>query len=836
MAIDRFLIGYTDNNSGLETDVQPWLLADNAFDNLENAYVWRGRLRRRMGSILIGQSQTSSRLRYRLGTVDGTGILSGTVPGTVFGVGQMFSVNEDLFTVILLGTPTGLLATNPAKAMTYNTTTGAYILSSATPGDVLYFYPATPVMGLPLYYVPATNSRLSIGFDTQFSYFFDALNNHWVGITGSNSVWTGSDSDFFWSVNYQGATSNLNYLWTTNFVPADGIRYFDGTAWNKPVINYAIGTAITTTDGSGNKAGIVPGASGFIGQVFNIGLTSFTVISASGALAVSAGGTGTGTFDIATGAYTFTGALTDTSIYFTGNNQLLTARILINYRNRLVLLNTVEVVEGVTRKFVNRVRWSAQFNPLYPNSFMFNLPGNGGVRDAPVEEAIVTAQFIKDRLIVEFEDSTYELAYTGNEVAPFVFNKLNTELGAASTFSEIPFDKQILGIDNTGIHSCNGSNVARIDQKIPQLSFAINNTENGRERVYGIRDYFTEIAYWTYPNQNRNSTFYFPNRMLLYNYINDTWAINEDSITCFGYFLVTDITPGGTWGNTTTPWNNLTILWNSGVYAQANSQFRTIVMGNQQGFTYLLQQDIPSNAPVLQITDVISYSNGFMNILCINHNLGLNDFILLENMNGIVFTDGVNIFPTAMARVTSNDFDTNNPNAFTINLSCRNPVADTLPLFIDTQISGEYTGGGLASRVSQINASTKQYNFYTGEDKSVRISKIDFLIDKTANGLIAIDFLNSSTENISVSDGPASKILETSPYELVNFEKFQTRLWHPLYFSARGQTVQFNFNMTSPFMFDYNINADGTLEYVALQDFQLHAMAIYAQRASNRMS
>ena len=42
------------------------------------------------------------------------------------------------------------------------------------------------------------------------------------------------------------------------------------------------------------------------------------------------------------------------------------------------------------------------------------------------DEQIISCEFIKDRLIVFFERSTWELAYTGNEVLPFIWQKINT--------------------------------------------------------------------------------------------------------------------------------------------------------------------------------------------------------------------------------------------------------------------------------------------------------------------------------------------------------------------------------------------------------------------------
>jgi len=168
MATDRFLIGYGDG--GLQTDVQPWLIADNAFANLENAYILQGRLQKRIGSTLMGGDQLNSRVRYLLGVINGAGALSGTVPGSVFSVGQMFSVGTDVFTVNATGNPATTLTTNVAAAMTYDTTTGAYAVSGETPGTDVFFYPATPIMGIVLYYVTATKDYLTIGFDTQLSY------------------------------------------------------------------------------------------------------------------------------------------------------------------------------------------------------------------------------------------------------------------------------------------------------------------------------------------------------------------------------------------------------------------------------------------------------------------------------------------------------------------------------------------------------------------------------------------------------------------------------------------------------------------------------------------
>ena len=46
--MDRFLIA--PMSTGLQLNMPPWLIMDDAFTRLNNAYVWRSRLRKRFGA------------------------------------------------------------------------------------------------------------------------------------------------------------------------------------------------------------------------------------------------------------------------------------------------------------------------------------------------------------------------------------------------------------------------------------------------------------------------------------------------------------------------------------------------------------------------------------------------------------------------------------------------------------------------------------------------------------------------------------------------------------------------------------------------------------------
>ena len=101
---DRFFIAPYEENSGLQTSLKPWLIPDEAFAELNNAYVFRGRVRKRFGSRWIGDNSLVSRLRINVGFITG-GALSGNIKailadlGIPIGIGQSFSIGDIIFTV-----------------------------------------------------------------------------------------------------------------------------------------------------------------------------------------------------------------------------------------------------------------------------------------------------------------------------------------------------------------------------------------------------------------------------------------------------------------------------------------------------------------------------------------------------------------------------------------------------------------------------------------------------------------------------------------------------------------------------------------------------------------
>ena len=432
----RFMIA--PFNSGLEKNVRPWLIQEEAFSDLENAYLYYGRVRKRYGGLPLNTAvaaryaQFHTRLAINIGTTDGFGDFGPfVVPGDIFAIGQAFYIDDeahndsDIFQVIANGNPAPMLS-NSAAVGTYSTTNGTVTITGALRLSEVYFYSATPVMGFASIITTAIIRETTVAFDRQFAYVFSPTGTGYWERLGT-AVWTGTDHDFFWGVTINNLGLTENILYVTNFVVADVIKFF--------------------TPSTGLWANFTP-------------------------------------------------------IFDNAGNFVYTCRAILEFKGRMVLFNTVERVGGAPMPFPQRIRWSWVGTAHDANAW---IQGGAGFLDIPTAEQIITVEAIKDRLFVFCEESTWELVYLGNNTQPFDIQRINSELGIKSTFSIVPFDKAAMGIGVVGIHACNGINVERIDNKIPQQIFDFENDNNGPQRVWGIRDYFNELVLWTYPSADRDT-------------------------------------------------------------------------------------------------------------------------------------------------------------------------------------------------------------------------------------------------------------------------------------------------------------------------------------------
>jgi len=752
---------------GIRKDVESFLVENDSFPILENAYLFRGRIERRSCFTAVG---TDGRLKWSLGNTGASPfvaiLLDGTPPFVIPTGVASFRIGNVILTDPGGASPVVLISTDPLYSGTLNRTTGALSITHPViaPTPVIYV-PGLPVMGLKVREQDALNDELLLAFDTRYSYMFDVGTNDFIDATffkttGTHFIWTGSDSDLFWTANYR------TVLWATNNIAGfhaaeeaspvaerDGIRWYDG-----------------------------PG----------VGL----------------------------GWVNFNPQLTVAPTYLTGG------LIILPYKDRLVVLNTLEGANlAGTIRFPQRARWSQNGTPFYSifpanqtpqiDAWRSDIVGKGGFIDAPTAESIVSAEFIKDTLIVYFERSTWQLVYTNNETLPFIWQKINTELGTESTFSIIPFDRGVFGIGNYGIISCDSVNVIRIDQKIPDEVFQIQNINDGVKRVSGIRDYNAQLAYWSYPiriDEDGDSVTYdltFPNQVLVYNYLDGSWSEFDDCFTCFGYWQkFSDVT----WVQLPVSWQSKQVAWNSAVL---QGRYPDVIGGNQRGFVLVFSQlqkngqNVPS-IPISNIT-VASYT-----IFAPDHNFTNNQYVMFTGIQGVTSTNTGGTPNNIIYKVSQAAVDT----------FVAVPVNPLLDVW-----SGIYIGGGVITHIPNIAIKTKEFNPAFQDGKSMRVNYIEMYTDRTTDGEMTAQFFtddNTSNpiETITISTAPEPMPTYQTPSPSTNFGLQQNKIWHRVYTNAYGSFVQNLFTLNDTQMRDLSI---------ATSDITIHGL-IYYVSATGRIS
>lgn len=214
-------------NKGLRTDREPFVIDNDSFPILINAYQWRGRVKRKRGTSILGQ------LRRYIGTTNGAGNLVVTILPIPIPIGiSVFIVGSNIFTDPGGASPVVLLTNGPGTA-TLDRATGVLTIVGSNPNTDVIFYPSLPVMGLEELKLNPNSTLGTIAFDTKYAYNISPVDPFTINdvsfykkpaISASlpgyvptppwtPTSWNGQDYQQFGSVNYAGA------FWATNGVP-----------------------------------------------------------------------------------------------------------------------------------------------------------------------------------------------------------------------------------------------------------------------------------------------------------------------------------------------------------------------------------------------------------------------------------------------------------------------------------------------------------------------------------------------------------------------------------------------------------------------------------------
>ena len=655
------------NETGLVQSRVESILPNDAYPKLENAFIFREKIKRKQGLGELGRLKRVFENVSLGNSVAGTwpfNIYADTVPPTdTYTTAEI----EAGSVVIVVGAVTftdqgdgTLTSITPGNSGTINYQTGDVVLTQ-TSGVAASTITFNYFPGLPVMNL-AMRELDAINAEETIAfdpvYAYRFINGWLEFITGT--TWTGTNSDFFWTTNYWVGNLNLKIFWVTNFSTNDPIRYTNGISW----VDFA-----PTINAAGDK--------------------------------------------------------------------LYKALLMFPFRGRLVTANTYEgATFGTSVNYRQRIRWASIGNPFSDASAIVttvnteawrdDIRGRGGYLDIPTSQNIISMGFVRDNVVIYCESSTWQLRYTGRSIAPFQIERVNSELGVESTFSSIQFDTSLMGIGDKGIVECDSFKSQRIDIKIPDLVFNFNNENQGLKRIQGLRDFQEKLAFWTYPFAGDPEAFpypiTFPNRRLLYNYENDSWAIFTDSLTALGQFTQTT---SPKWSDFPGPdpthkWENQKITWLQRQTGQPDN-----VAGNQQGFVFLLDWQT-GNSYSLAIQDITG-GLATVRIFSADHNLSNDDVIEIGRITSTDPFFAINDRIFGVVIVNKDYFDIYEYNSATDDFD--------IPVFVE---AGTYFSVGRIAVRDGFSVVSKKFN-YLQEAENIQLGFIDVLLNATESGAITLN-------------------------------------------------------------------------------------------------
>lgn len=690
--------------TGLDRELQPWLLPNDAFTDLLDGYVYRGVTNKRDGysGFANGLKSTyvESRMIHELTAVPLTGTIDGT--NQTFTLAAIPPITRGTFTVN---------GSNPVQTLvddgnggftgdgtgTINYATGAVSVTFTLPPAIAStvtatydYYPGLPVMGIMSFY-PTNNLRQLIVADTRYVNRYNPSTDRLEDIPAG--TYTGGAKDFWSWVNYADASSNPRLLFA-NGVVGDVIQQYDGST----ISNYAP---------------------------------------------------------------TFSGGT-------------LNARQIFNNKDRLVLFQTIE--GGVL--FPRRIRISG----TGANCDVFNntAPGAGFI-DIPDNTWFFGAAFNRDDILFFTEAATWALKYTGNDVFPFNLQKIDGSRGSAAAFSVISYLNRTMAASPRGLIICDGYQVDRMDNNIPDFTFNDVDGGNFDACFSGFLDEDRDV-YLIYPSDGTVRPSLVPagssDRILIANFEEDNFATYRIPLSCMGNFqlaftlLWSDLTAVNGFPN----WDSLAAKfgnWNAFPFDKGDP---VAIGGGHKGEIWRLN-DTESEDNPQRIRAITVIDNQTIQVTTDWNNYEEGDFIAFESVGGMIEIND------KQGQIVSIDVPYN---TFTIDFG--QSFGGFTP----------YTSGGIASNTIDLEAVSKKLNPWIDSDKKLRCGWIYFYVS-TANTILTdqdglpvpafldIDVLTNNNDGVDFSNPTFRYRVDCSP---INNEKGGKK-WVKIWINQVGQFLQF---------------------------------------------
>lgn len=564
MGYQPFLVA--PSNTGISKYLKPWLQPEDALVDMEDCYTYRGVIQKRYGFALYDTFPSGIGIN-QFGTGNGTtttfnGTLSYATVGNPVGRRSLQISHTQGGVLITDGTDDGagtITGTNIAGGSTINYATGAVTINftaapdnatgirinygirvavgNGTIGPYNVTLPTTAPFGLP---IKDRSVYIKESVTNQESNpLFDVPNPD--GLTGDITNPLAPPKVTAGTITY--ATANIPNLTFTNVIaigddiwakwefqaasnPIKGIKFFWTANSTQDTLVFN-NNEVARFDPNNFKLTNITGGTYFSTSV----KAFFSVANYLGRAFIL---NNTDRLTVWDGTFLTRPVVSFNSATPTVND-LTTGLLVFIYKNRIVVLRPTE--SGTVRP--QRARFSALNNPF---SWFSDVQGQGGFIDAPTPEWIIGAEFLRDELIVHFQESTWKLRYTANDIQPYRWEKINESRRVDAPYATVGYQEFETSLGTTGLLQCDSVNVKRYDDKIIDFT----STELNQDDIDVCNSYrFDNLnqQFICYPSSAPElQTTDYCDKWLVWNFLENSFSKFNIAATTFGsYFQGRDL-------------------------------------------------------------------------------------------------------------------------------------------------------------------------------------------------------------------------------------------------------------------------------------------------------
>lgn len=583
MAYKAFLI--SNYQLGQQSNTEPFMLPEQAFEELTNAHIEKGSVVKREGLTqfdkfpeIVANISAATKANPCQITATAHGLSTGDSI-RISGISGMTELNNLDFTITKVDNDNFTL--DSTNSTTYTTYTSRGVVST---------FSSDPIMGLKRY-IKSNGTTELLCFTTRRACLYNDSSSVFLPLENFSEILGRGD----------GATA-----------------LYSGTLVFKPILAGSLsitdGTETFTDDGAGNLTGNA-GGSGSINYTTGAYSATFNANVASGTAV-------TCTYrcqdDIFSGdnadffnsvnydgklwltnsqdrIITWNGSVLEPHIFDLTNqarttNQVSRCRSLKVFKERLVLFDTTE--DSV--RYPQRVRWCQAGNT---DVWQDTVSGRGSSLDVPTGQWFQCTGFTREDLVLFFQNSTYLMRYIANPDLPFSITKLNSNRPIDAPYSVIESDQGVVALGKKSVIASDGANVQDIDQLIPDYTLSMNQAYI--KQSFGFYHGEKDKLYILYPSSETvGDTTVKSDAILVLDLITNSWSKYEIDLSCLGYYKVGS---DRTWDSfTTETWEDLEgVRWDSYLFI---SEAPLLLAGGHNGIIYSMtdesKDDVSTAIPV----------------------------------------------------------------------------------------------------------------------------------------------------------------------------------------------------------------------------------------------